>query len=103
VGTSDQNGNLLMDVKVSGASAPGGFVYFDTNGNKGGSLSGDTIMGRVYRNGPGPVGYINSGYGLVTDFATDPPAAVPEPSTILFVGAALASIAVVTIRRTIHN
>jgi hypothetical protein len=66
--------NLLMDVNVAGATAPGGLLYFDTNGYNGGGFNGNTIMGRVY--GPGSV---NAGYGLVTGFSTGP-ATVPEPS-----------------------
>jgi hypothetical protein len=61
-----------MDVMVSGASSPGGTIYFDTNGYNGDNLNGDTIMGHVYLGG-----VVNSGYGPVTGFAT----AVPEPET----------------------
>ena len=35
-------GNLLMNVVVSGASAPGGSIYFDTNGYNGGSFNANT-------------------------------------------------------------
>lgn len=73
--------NLLMDVNVAGATAPGGTIFFDTNGYNGGNFNGDTIMGRVFC--PGGVacgaGSINAGYGLVTGFSTGP-ATVPEPS-----------------------
>ena len=57
------NGNLLMDVSVSGVTTPGGFVYFDTTGYDGGRRDGSTIIGHVDSDG------VASGYGLVTGFA----------------------------------
>ena len=88
-------GNLLMDVNVSGASAPGGNIFFDTNGFNGGADNGNTIVGRVYC----PFGdcsmhspVAESGYGLVTDFSTG--TAVPEPSFVYVLGGALALLGV---------
>jgi hypothetical protein len=77
------NGNLLMDVLVTGASAPGGSVFFDTNGYNAGGFNGNTIMGRVYGGGS-----VNSGYGLVTDFVTSN-SSIPEPSSALLIAAGL--------------
>lgn len=74
------NGNLLMDVFVTGATAPGGSVFFDTNG----SPITNTIMGRVYGGG-----VVDSGYGLVTEFVTS----VPEPSSVFLLGAGLIGLA----------
>jgi hypothetical protein len=56
------NGNLLIDVNVSGVTTPGGFVYFDTTGYDGGRRDGSTIIGHVDKDG------VVSGYGLVTGF-----------------------------------
>ena len=77
------NGNLLMDVFVSGASAAGGEIFFDTNGYDNDRLDGNTIMGRVYT-----TGNVNKGYGLVTGFST-----VPEPAPTLLITAGLAIVA----------
>jgi hypothetical protein len=63
------NGNLLMDVMVSGASAPGGAIFFDEN-------SANSIMGRVFNSGG--IVFENSSFGLVTGFST-----VPVPSTLV--------------------
>jgi hypothetical protein len=77
-------GNLLLDVVVSGASKPGGNLYFDVNGYNGGNFNGNTIMGRVYSFG-NATGNVDNGYGLVTGFQTDTPA-IPEPSGIVLLG-----------------
>ena len=86
------DGNLLMDVTVSSASAPGGYILFDTNGSNGGLVNGIEIMGRLYmQQGEPPVNTINSGYGLVTGFSTTA-APVPEPSSMLLLASGLATI-----------
>ncbi|HVO61337.1 MAG TPA: PEP-CTERM sorting domain-containing protein [Terriglobales bacterium] len=77
-------GNLLMDIFVTGATTPGGSIYFDTNGYNGGSLDGNTIFGRVYCSGCYPSGVVNNGYGLVTGFSTG--TATPEPGTLMLLG-----------------
>lgn len=74
--------NLLMDVMVSGASAPGGDLYFDTKSG--------TLMGRVYTSGN-----VHSGHGLVTGFTT----AVPEPGAYAMLLAGLGLIGFLTYRR----
>jgi len=84
------SGNLLMSVIASGTSAPGGFIFFDTNGFNGGGFNGNTIMGRMYN------GAVDHGYGLVTGFSTGG-TTVPEPGAIsLF---ALAATALYALKR----
>jgi hypothetical protein len=84
------NGNLLMDVQVTGASAPSGPIFFDTNGI--GDLG--TILGRVFCYGCGGIsGAVDNGYGLVTEFSTNA-SAVPEPSFVFLLGAALPMIGI---------
>jgi hypothetical protein len=81
------SGNLLMDVNVSGASAPGGNLYFDTNGYNYGGFNGNTSLGRVY------YGSVNSGYGLVTGFTTaTSTTATPEPASLLLFASGLATL-----------
>lgn len=71
------SGNLLMTVLATGTTAPGGIIYFDSNGE----AEADTIMGRVFcttddgedDNGVpgtscGSSGTVDTGYGLVTGF-----------------------------------
>lgn len=74
------NGNLLMDVNVSGASSPGGHVYFD-------ATSATTVMGRVYDYGSGPV--VDSKFGLVTGFLNTA-TSVPEPGNLALFGLGVA-------------
>jgi len=83
------NGNLLMDVMVSGVSEPGGAdIFFDTNGFNNGTENGNTIMGRVYFNTFFSQNIVDSGYGLVTGFSTV--AAIPEPDIYVMMGIGLA-------------
>ena len=56
------NGNLLIDVTASGTVAPGGYIFFDTNGFNGGARNGNSTFGMVDFDG------VFSGYGLVTGF-----------------------------------
>ena len=90
------NGNLLMDVFVSGASAPGGNIYFDTNGFNNFGYNGNTFLGRVY--GPGN---LDSGYGLVTGFSTGA-TGVPEPGLTGVLALALVGMGMAIRRRRIN-
>jgi len=84
------DGNLLMDVNVSGATQPGGPIFFDTNGFNNGGFDGNTIMGRVFCGscGGATTGFVNSGYGLVTGFNSS----VPEPSSVVLLVAVVARV-----------
>ncbi len=42
------DGNLLMDVVVTGSGDANGPIYFDTNGYDNGNFDGNTYLGRVY-------------------------------------------------------
>jgi hypothetical protein len=82
-------GNLLMDVNVAGMladfsvmDAPDDInVYFDVNGYNSGDFGGNSIMGAV----SSATGTVESGFGLVTGFETDP-SDTPEPASLLLVG-----------------
>lgn len=74
--------NLLMDVRVSGASEPGGEILFDSNG----FVHKNTIMGRVYIGGT-----VESGDGLVTGFTTDA-IGIPEPVSLALFGIGLVGL-----------
>jgi hypothetical protein len=71
------NGNLLMDVAVSGTTAPGGYIFFDAN-------SGNNYLGRVFEGG------LDSGYGMVTGFSGGSPTSTPEPSSVALFGLGIA-------------
>jgi hypothetical protein len=90
------NGNLLMDVFVSGASAPGGYIYFDTNGWNDGGLYTNTFLGRVYGSGG-----VSSGYGLMTGFSTGA-TGIPEPGLTGVLALALAGMGIAIRRRRIN-
>jgi hypothetical protein len=69
-------GNLLLDIKVKGASELNGQIFFDTNGYNDGGFNGNTVMGRVSCGLflPCRAGNISvdSGYGLITGFVVRP-------------------------------
>jgi hypothetical protein len=87
------NGNLLMDVVVSGATDAGGVIYFDTNGYNNGMFNGNTFLGRVYCPGGtncGGFGTVNSGYGLVTGFSFG--TTTPEPGSLALFGSGVVGL-----------
>lgn len=92
------DGNLLLDVVASGTSAPGGSIYFDTNGYDNGGFDGNNYLGRVYCNGCYPTGVVNNGYGLVTGFDAGT-SGVPEPATEALFGLGIAVFGLVARRR----
>jgi hypothetical protein len=93
------NGNLLLDVVASGTTAPGGDIFFDTNGYNGGGFNGNTFLGRVYCSGcGGGTGNVNNGYGLVTGFDAGS-SGVPEPATEALFGLGIAVFGLVARRR----
>lgn len=78
------NGNLLMDVTVSGVTLPDLETFFDIN-TSGGYFS------RAYCASGTPCGSdgtVNIGYGLVTGFLGGQ-VATPEPGTLLLLGTGL--------------
>jgi hypothetical protein len=83
-----EKGNLLMNVAVSGATAPGGNIFFDTN-------SENDYIGRLYCSGGfcdgSTSGSVESGYGLVTGFSTTT-AVIPEPSSLLLLVSGLTAL-----------
>lgn len=97
------SGNLLMDIVVSGATAPGGSIFFDTNGYNNGGFNGNTFMGRVYCPGGincGGFGAVNGGYGLVTGFSYST-TVTPEPGTLALFGSGLVGL-IGVVRRKIN-
>jgi len=95
------SGNLLMDILVSGASAPGGLIFFDTNGYNNGGFNGNTFMGRVYCPGGvncGGVGTVNNGYGLVTGFSYTT-STTPEPGSLALFGSGVIGLTAVLRRK----
>jgi hypothetical protein len=92
------NGNLLLDVRVSGAQSPGGPIYFDASGFNNYGFDGSTTMGRVFRpqnpDADPDTGYVDHGYGLVTQFTT-----VPEPSSLTLFQTGIALLGIAGVRR----
>ena len=87
-------GNLLLDVNVSGASAPAGNVYFDFT-------SSNALISRTYHPfGQGtqpPV--VDVGKGLITDFLTTSTTSTPEPGGLSAVMLALGGVIVLLRKR----
>ena len=82
-------GALLMDITCTGCSAPGGNIYFDTNG----FFVPNNFMSRVYCPSGIPCtdGVVNDGYGLVTGFITGQN--TPEPASLVLFGSGILSAA----------
>lgn len=80
------NGNLLMDVMVSGAS-DNGPIFFDTNSN-------NDYMGRVFCPSglPCSTGTVESGNGLVTGISYGS-STTPEPDTLVMFGSGVLGLA----------
>jgi hypothetical protein len=74
-------GNLLLDIVISGQSYNGGISLQAMDGDAG------TLFSRYYNAGAG-----TSGYGLVTEFSDVPASSVPDSSSVLVLlsGACLA-------------
>ena len=84
------NGNLLMDVVGSGITSGLLAINFDVNGFNGGGFNGNTFLGRVYNINGGTTGFVDNGYGLVTEFSST---AVPLPGAVWLLGSGLAGLA----------
>jgi hypothetical protein len=86
-------GNLLLDVQVLSQTPPATFTLFaasddDTDG-----------MSRVHQPGQGTGPADADSYGLITTFEYRAATTVPEPTTLVLLGTALAGVALVRGRR----